>query len=165
MRKLADFGLAKLEDRSLDETRTGTKGILGTTAYMSPEQATGGDTDARSDIFSFGVVLYEMLAGKRPFDGNSSPGIIQKILMQQPPPLSDDIPPAVRNIVEKALEKEPVDRYQAMREMVVDLRRVARRGDTVSDVSRPAPDIAPRSRWWIPAIALLVILDVIRRSS
>jgi hypothetical protein len=52
-----------------------------------------------------------------------------------------------------------------MREMVVDLRRVARRGDTVSDVSRPAPDIAPRSRWWIPAIALLVILDVIRRSS
>jgi serine/threonine-protein kinase len=57
------------------------------------------------------VVLYEMLAGKRPFDGNSSPGIIQKILMQQPPPLSDAIPPALRNIVEKALEKKPADRY------------------------------------------------------
>jgi serine/threonine protein kinase len=112
------------EDSSLDETRTGTKGILGTTAYMSPEQATGGDSDARSDIFSFGVVLYEMFAGKRPFDGNSPPDIIQKILMQPPPPLSDAIPPALRNIVEKALEKEPADRYQSMREMVVDLRRV-----------------------------------------
>src|SRR5262249_23200032 len=89
------------------------------------------------------------------------PDIIQKILMQPPPPLSDAIPPVLRNIVEKALEKEPADRYQSMRDMVVDLRRVTRRADTVSDISRPAPDIAPRSRWWIPAIALLVIAVVV----
>jgi serine/threonine protein kinase len=159
--KLADFGLAKLEDTPSDETSTRTGAIVGTTAYMSPEQATGGNCDARSDIFSFGVVLYELLAGKRPFDGKSSSETVQKILQTQPPPLSGAIPSGLRNIIEKSLEKEPADRYQSVREMVVDLRRVGRRAETSADIPvQMVPTAAPSRRWWIPAVAILAIAVV-----
>jgi eukaryotic-like serine/threonine-protein kinase len=164
--KLADFGLAKLQDNSpADEMPTRSGAILGTTAYMSPEQATGGKCDSRSDIFSMGVVFYEVLSGKRPFEGASSPEVVRNIIHQQPPALPDSIPAALRNVVEKALEKEPADRYQSLRDMVVDLRRIARRTDSGREVA-PATVAAPadatrRLRWWIPAAVLLVAAAVV----
>src|SRR6202035_4014578 len=131
--KLADFGLAKLtEVRESDATRTLTEDhtrpgvVLGTVAYMSPEQASGKPLDARSDIFAFGVVLYELLAGRRPFAGSTGLEVLQTIIHGAPEPLAPTIPPALRALVEKTLEKDPAERYQTMRDMVVDLRRLAR---------------------------------------
>ena len=100
--------------------------IVGTIAYMSPEQAAGQPVDARSDLFSFGVVLYELLAGRRPFDGATDLERLQALISQPAPSLSDaspDLPAELRNIVEKALEKDPAERYQTARELVIDLRR------------------------------------------
>ncbi len=129
--KLADFGLAKLVENPADDpTRTPTEtctrpGVLiGTIAYMSPEQASGKPLDARSDIFSFGVVLYEMLAGRRPFEGATPLETLQTIIHAAPLPLPMDVPAPLRDVVEKALEKDPAQRRQSMREMVVDLRRL-----------------------------------------
>jgi len=152
--KLADFGLAKLtqndQSHEIDATRTLTEGhtrpgvVVGTIAYMSPEQASGNALDARSDIFSFGIVLYELLSGKRPFGGATELEVLKTIIHGQPEPLTADVPQPVRGVVEKALEKDPAERYQSMREMVVDLRRVARFfGETTATVLpksvRPAP--------------------------
>ena len=128
--KLADFGLAKLaENGRIDLAARSPEGptrpglILGTIAYMSPEQASGQPLDSRSDIFSFGVVLYEMFSGKRPFGGRTDLEVLKTIMDGELPPLSEEVPEAYRNVVEKALEKSPAERYQSMREMVVDLRR------------------------------------------
>jgi len=145
--KLADFGLAKMEEppSASDDTVTRTGVVLGTTAYMSPEQAMGRKCDARSDIFSLGVVLYELLSGRRPFSGASSPEILNQIIHQDPAPLAPAIPAALRSIVEKAMEKSPEDRYQSAREVAVDLRRVARRADSAAEPSITAPAV-PLSR-------------------
>ncbi len=154
--KLVDFGLAKvLEPASADgETRTvsalATRAgvIMGTVAYMSPEQAAGKPVDARSDIFAFGVVLHELLSGERPFTGPSDIETLHAILHSQPRTLN--APYELRPIVEKALEKDPAERYQSMREVVVDLKRAQRMktGETfVETASHPAP----RRRWWIAA--------------
>ena len=112
--KLADFGLAKLtEQTGTDATKTLTEGqtrpgmVVGTVAYMSPEQASGNPLDARSDIFSFGVVLYELLAGKRPFAGATELEVLKTIIHGEPEPLSAEVPQPVRGVVEKALEKDP----------------------------------------------------------
>ena len=134
--KLADFGLAKLaENGTIDLAANSPEGptrpglILGTIAYMSPEQASGQPLDSRSDIFSFGVVLYEMLSGKRPFGGRTDLEVLKTIIHGELPPLSEEVPETYRNVVEKALEKSPAERYQSMREMVVDLRRGQRSQD------------------------------------
>ena len=135
--KLSDFGLAKLWEATdnLELTRTRSAGhtrpgmIVGTIAYMSPEQAAGQPADARSDIFSFGVVLYELVAGRRPFEGATDLERLQALIGRPPPPLADsspDLPADLRNLVEKALEKDPAERYQTARELVVDLRRSTR---------------------------------------
>ena len=113
--KLADFGLAKLYEGAtsddaapaVTETRTQRGIIVGTVAYMSPEQASGHRLDARSDIFSFGVVLYEALAGQRPFTGASHPDVLHAILHRAAGPLPEEVPLPLRMIVEKALEKNP----------------------------------------------------------
>jgi serine/threonine protein kinase len=124
--KLADFGLAKLDESTPDaaaiaETHGTLPGTLvGTIPYMSPEQAAGKPLDHRSDIFSFGTVLYELLAGQRPFRGGSDLAVLQTILHQPPDPLPGDVPIALRTTVDKALEKDPGDRYQSMRELVID---------------------------------------------
>jgi serine/threonine protein kinase/tetratricopeptide (TPR) repeat protein len=150
--KLADFGLAKLweptdiltETPTLSEGRTRPGMIVGTIAYMSPEQAAGQPVDARSDIFSFGVVLYELLAGRRPFEGATDLERLQSLLSRPPPPLAEsplDLPVGLRNVIEKTLEKDPAERYQTARELVVDMRRVTRlttseRGATTDIVKR-----------------------------
>jgi Tol biopolymer transport system component/tRNA A-37 threonylcarbamoyl transferase component Bud32 len=165
--KLADFGLAKLaEGADGDLTRTFTGGrtrpgmIVGTIPYMSPEQASGKPVDARSDIFSFGVLLYEALGGRRPFTGKTDLQVLQAIQHTPAEPLGDDVPLALRSAVEKALEKDPDERYQSMRDLVVDLKRALRQ--TIAEPA-PAParkEKANRSRWkWmaIGAAALAVI--------
>src|SRR5689334_15580622 len=116
--KLADFGLARLpENADRDVTRTIAEGqtrpgaVIGTIAYMSPEQASGQNLDGRSDVFSFGVTLYEMLAGKRPFGGKTDLEVMQRLIHAAPDPLGPEIPQGLRDIVEKALEKDPAERY------------------------------------------------------
>lgn len=164
--KLADFGLAKLVEppvpaevapdeatRTLPEKHTRPGVVVGTIAYMSPEQAAGKTLDARSDIFSFGIVLYQMLAGRRPFEGATDLETLQTIIHGTPQPLPADVPAALRGVVDKALEKDPAERYQSMREMVVDLRRLIRQsGETV------APSPPPRRRLWRAAVLILVML-------
>ena len=139
--------------RTLTEKHTRPGVVVGTIAYMSPEQAAGKPLDARSDIFSFGVVLYQMLAGRRPFEGATDLETLQTIIHGTPQPLPADVPAALRGIVDKALEKDPAERYQSMREMVVDLRRLIRQsGETV------APSPPPRRRLWRAAALVLVTL-------
>jgi Tol biopolymer transport system component len=147
--KLADFGLAKLAEHSdADLTRMLTEGgtqpgmIIGTIPYMSPEQAAGQNLDHRSDIFSFGVVLYELLAGHRPFAGATNLETLQKVIHEMPPPLDEELPPALRLAVEKALAKDPAERYQSMAELVVDLRRLARQSGGARAVRQTT------TRWW-----------------
>jgi eukaryotic-like serine/threonine-protein kinase len=164
--KLADFGLAKLlesepEDdrtRSLSENRTRPGMILGTIAYMSPEQASGRPVDRRSDIFSFGVVLYEVLTGRRPFTGATDLELIQTII-HRPAALAElptDLPIGLRMALEKALEKEPAERYQSMRDLVVDLRRPLRQsGETTASATAPAPR---RHRWRLAAAVAVLAL-------
>jgi hypothetical protein len=100
--------------------------VVGTIAYMSPEQASGHPLDERSDIFCFGLVLYEMLAQCRPFTGATELELLQSIIHGLPKPLGREVPLPLQLIVGKALEKNPADRYQSMRELVVDLRRLLR---------------------------------------
>ena len=155
--KLADFGLAKLAEGSVvDLSRTLTVGqtgpgvIIGTIPYMSPEQASGNPVDARSDIFSFGVLLYEMLGGRRPFTGNTDLQVLQAVIHSPAEPLGESVPPLLRSAVEKALEKDPGERYQSMRDLVVDLRRAARQS---VDEYQPATAVndkpRPRLGKWI----------------
>jgi serine/threonine protein kinase len=150
--KLADFGLAKLAEpldvdaptRTPLDDRTRPGMVMGTIFYMSPEQATGGLVDARSDIFSFGVVLYELLARRRPFEGASESDVLRAVIQRQPRPVGDycaSAPTALRLVVEKTLAKDPADRYQTARELVVDLRRLTRQSDTfeIGDQANPVP--------------------------
>ena len=154
--KLADFGLAKpTDDARRGDSRAYTQpgALIGTAAYMSPEQIAGRALDSRSDIFSFGVVLYELLARRRPFVADTDLDIMYAIMHAPAQTLPSDVPEALRLIVDKTLEKEPAARYQSMRELVVDLRRVVRRefapaADAASSI-RPSPgarEIPPLAR-------------------
>ena len=162
--KLADFGLATLNEtmspdlatRTVSQTRPGT--IAGTIPYMSPEQAEGQPLDVRSDVFSFGVVLYELLAGRRPFEGKSDVAVFHAITHDAPPSLPGELPHALRLIVEKALEKDPADRYQSMRELVVDLRKLVRQ--SVPDTVAPRPPRMSRWNWAAGGIAGLLVAGV-----
>jgi serine/threonine-protein kinase len=123
--KVVDFGLAKLAGQ-VKLTREGT--TVGTVAYMSPEQAKGEAVDQRTDIWSLGVVLYEMLSGVLPFKGDYEQTLIHSILQQEPERLGKlrkDLPAGLENIVFKALSKNPADRYQSMDELLEDLQSVA----------------------------------------
>jgi len=120
--KITDFGLARLGN---SETRTEEGTLLGTVPYMSPEQGRGMDLDARSDIFSFGVVLFEMVTGKLPFQNPHETALHPDFLSQPAPPLRqfrNDAPAALNALIAKALEKRREDRYQSMDEMLADLR-------------------------------------------
>ena len=142
--KVLDFGLAKLtgplatntgseSENSGPTTRLGqetvTGVVLGTVSYMSPEQALGQSVDSRSDIFSLGVVTYEMLTGRLPFTGDSATEVIDKIVNREPPAIARfnySVPHELERIIRKSIEKNPDYRYQAVREMYIDLRNLRR---------------------------------------
>jgi serine/threonine protein kinase len=121
--KIMDFGLAKLQGgRSLTETRT----TLGTVAYMSPEQARGEKVDHRTDIWSLGVVLYEMLTGGLPFKGDREASILYSVVHEEPKPLKEmkpGLPQEIEQIVSLALKKKPESRYSSALEMLEDLKK------------------------------------------
>jgi serine/threonine protein kinase/Tol biopolymer transport system component len=161
--KLADFGLARLQEQADPEGIANTLAeghsipgmLVGTIRYMSPEQASGAAVDSRSDIFSFGVALYETLSGEHPFTGATDLEVLQNVLHATPRPLPQAVPAELRSIVEKALERDPADRYQSMRELVVDLRRIGRQ----KVVEHPPLAVAaPKRYFWSPwtLLALLV---------
>ena len=136
--KIVDFGLAKLADQTR-MTRTGT--TVGTLSYMSPEQARGEDVDARSDVFSSGVVFYELLTGKLPFRGDRDGAVIYAILHADPEPLASlrsDLPQDVQQVIDKALAKECAERYQSAADMLQDLEHL-REGRRVQLRGRCAP--------------------------
>ena len=166
--KVIDFGIAKLiepaaaeslETKSLHDTASGV--VIGTITYMSPEQARGAKVDYRSDIFSFGVLLYEMLAGRPPFEGKSGIDTASAILNNPAPPLpalGPSVPPDatadIQRIVEKCLAKEPASRYQGMRDLVVDLKAARRRLESASHTA-PLIAVRPARRWLLPAAATI----------
>jgi serine/threonine protein kinase/Tfp pilus assembly protein PilF len=146
--KVLDFGIAKLTEQrpvpDLDEvgttavlqTRPGL--VLGTARYMSPEQARGQTVDARSDIWSLGVVIYEMIAGIPPFSGETPSDCVASILTKEPPPLSgvlSDVPLTLESILQKALRKNSDERYQTIKEMLADVRNL--KGELEAEGSSP----------------------------
>jgi Tol biopolymer transport system component len=153
--KLLDFGLAKLSGQS-GITRTGM--ALGTAAYMSPEQARGGTVDHRTDIWSFGVVLHQMVTGEPAFRGDAPPAVVYAILNEHPPPLSSlrsGVPLEIERIVDRCLEKNPADRYQTVVDLVADLGRIKRALESSKTYAIPARTsrvarIRTRPRWWLP---------------
>ena len=154
--KILDFGLAKLAPAGpahQAQTQTASGMALGTPAYMSPEQVRGQPADHRSDIFALGAVLYEMLAGRRPFLGETSVETMNGILKQEPPPIAS-VSPQLDQIVRHCLEKEPAHRYQSARDLGFQLR-------VVRHPSSPGPVITPaasRGRRAVLAIIALVSL-------
>lgn len=133
--KVLDFGLAKLtenkqasvsaEEALTKQVRTGSGVIMGTAGYMSPEQARGKSVDTRSDIFSLGAVIYEMVTGHKPFDGETPSDVLAAILKSEPAPLSvffADAPPELARIVSKMLRKNREERYQAVGDLLLDLK-------------------------------------------
>jgi serine/threonine protein kinase/class 3 adenylate cyclase len=150
--KILDFGLAKMietnESESHDSFKTMDGRVTGTIKYMSPEQALGADLDPRTDIFSTGVVLYEMAAGVPPFSGTSPSVVMAKILNQPPPPLADynpNLPPALEKLIAKCLEKNRENRYQSASALLQDLRTIKKEIDRSPDlgatvVMQPAKD-------------------------
>jgi serine/threonine protein kinase/tetratricopeptide (TPR) repeat protein len=137
--KIIDFGLAKAAERSI-LTKSGT--TLGTVPYMSPEQAQGNKVDNRTDIWSLGVVMYEMITGQRPFKSEYETALVYSIINEEPEPvtgLRSGIPLDLEKIIGKCMEKNPEDRYKHSDEIIVDLRKVERHltSNMRSGISRP----------------------------
>ena len=157
--KVLDFGLAKLVETQAPSTNSGARTIakadtdpgtvMGTAAYMSPEQARGQIVDARTDIFSLGVVIYEMITGRAPFEGETASHVIVSILEKEPAPLtrsSPDTPGELERIVTKALAKDKDERYQTVKDLLIDLKRLKQRRDVDAEIERSiSPDTFSRS--------------------
>jgi Tol biopolymer transport system component/predicted Ser/Thr protein kinase len=175
--KVMDFGLAKLKG-SLKLTKTSS--TVGTLSYMAPEQIEGKDVDARSDIFSFGVVLYEMLTGHLPFRGEHDAAMMYSILNEEPEPVQEsrpDISSDFIHIIDRALDKDPEDRYQTVHDMVIDLRRLKKTttrvirtlavgapSEAAGEPSGATPEQRPRPRKRriviLSAVGLMVLIVV-----
>ena len=173
--KVLDFGLAKLTETNSEdsiETRS-TKDyspphteegvILGTAGYMSPEQAEGKSTDARSDIFSFGVVLYEMLSGRRAFQGENQMRTVAKVLREEPPPLHESmegIPPELERLVARCLRKDPERRLRSMADLKValqELKEESESGRLATGTLAANSTSASKRQWWLVAVVIGVI--------
>jgi serine/threonine protein kinase/tetratricopeptide (TPR) repeat protein len=169
--RVMDFGLAKITDAGESdsgETRFNltTTGVpIGTTAYMSPEQARGEHVDARSDVFSLGVIFYEMITGHRPFPGANPADTVTSILTHTPPPVTrarPEAPDDLQRIVSKALRKDRDERYQTARDMLADLRTLRR--EVVSGSMRIADESSAakqRLRPWVVAVAVILAVTAI----
>ena len=176
--KVLDFGLAKLVAAPIDvsglttvaaDPITGEGRILGTVAYMSPEQAQGQPIDARSDLFSLGVMLFEMATGQRPFSGETSMSVISSILKDTPKSVSDlnaALPRDLGRIVRRALTKDPERRYQTAKDLRNDLEELKASLDS-GELDAPASAATPRAarrRPWL-ATAVVVIVAAIASAS
>ncbi len=165
--KLLDFGIAKIaetttasEDATVRMALTGNNEMVGTLFYMSPEQlqaqGNGQPVDARSDIFSFGIVLYEMLTGKRPFAGSSPATVIAAILERPAPSITEVAPAALDRLLQRCLAKDPDDRWQSARDLKAELEWIASSsGQTLSVSSTPAPRF---QRYWMAAAAMAILI-------
>lgn len=183
--KVLDFGLAKLTESSrtpggsafdptgitkkIVDTDPGV--VMGTVSYMSPEQARGLPVDSRTDIFSFGVVMYEMIAGRVPFEGASFGDVISGILAKRPMSLArfaPDVPRELERIVSKALAKDRDERYQTSKDLLIDLKRLKQRLDVEAEIEHSAPHdwvretaIAPKSGGQALPVPDTVTLDAV----
>jgi TolB-like protein/Tfp pilus assembly protein PilF len=134
--KLLDFGLAKLASGNSDVTRSIAGAVIGTAAYMAPEQAEGRPLDARSDIFSFGAVVYELITGRRAFPGDSMASVLTSVLRDDPGPLGTVAPPGLESILMRCLRKRAADRFQEMRDVRIAL-------EALRTPTQPVPVQAP----------------------
>jgi serine/threonine protein kinase/Tfp pilus assembly protein PilF len=172
--KVLDFGLAKLsgapeaaasapDGATLDGNLTSPGTTVGTVAYMSPEQARGEELDRRSDLFSFGAVLYEMATGRMAFNGNTSALMFDAILHKDPTApvrLNSELPAELERIISKSLEKDPALRYQSAADLLSDLKRLRRDSSSarVGVAASPPEQTASRSFPWKWVVAALVVL-------
>jgi serine/threonine protein kinase len=170
--KVLDFGLAKLREHDPNAAETvprvqditGEGSILGTVAYMSPEQAEGRTVDARSDIFSLGVLVYEMAVGERPFKGDTSLSVLSAILRDTPRPLLEvnpSLPRELARVVRRCLAKDPDERYQStadLRSDLDDLRQASHAGELRLPASIVGPSKAASGRWALAAGLALAAL-------
>ncbi len=169
--KVLDFGLAKLTQPIIEEQSevasstalpTGEGRIIGTPAYMSPEQAEGKPVDARSDIFSFGSVLYELVTGRRAFEGNTAASIVSEILKGEPQPFPSGIPQELGKIITRCLRKDPARRFQHMGDVKValeDLKEESVSGALDQALSRAKPGKRLLIRWATVTIALILMIS------
>ena len=184
--KVTDFGIARVTATA--ETVAQTAAVLGTASYLSPEQAQGQPVDVRSDIYSLGCVLFEMVTGRPPFPGDSPVTVASKHVLEQPTPpsqINGDVSPDLDAVILRALAKNPANRYQSATEMREDLERVKRGHPVEATPLLPAgigttqvihrdqpaqtavlPPTGPReeeerSRWWIPVLVTLLILGLL----
>ena len=157
--KVADFGIAHMDDGGDQRTQVGA--VLGTPQYMSPEQAKGEKLDGRSDLFSAGIVLYQMLAGERPFRGDSLVAVATRIATEEPTPLASkrpEVPASLRRVVDRCLAKQPTQRYQTGNELAEALTKVlAELNESALENDRPR--IVPlRIKW---ALMMSIIVAVV----
>jgi serine/threonine-protein kinase len=181
--KVTDFGIARVISGA--DTLAQTAAVLGTASYLSPEQAQSQPVDQRSDIYSLGVALYEMVTGRPPFSGDSPVMVASKHVLEQPTPPSKvnaDVSPELEAVIMKAMAKNPDNRYQDADEMKADLerarlgqgvqatpllpesartQRIAPTGPPTAVLPPVAPGDGERRRWWIPALIILLILAVL----
>jgi eukaryotic-like serine/threonine-protein kinase len=165
--KLLDFGLAKLTERAKDPNATLTERpltdpgtIVGTVPYMSPEQIEGKPLDARSDVFSFGAVLYEAVTGRRAFQGHSKPSTMSAVLRDQPPPLSADggVPRELESLIHRCLRKDPDRRIQSMRDVKVILEDLKEESESGVTATRAQASGVRSSRIVMAGAAVLILL-------
>jgi len=168
--KILDFGLAKFTRPEADssgneptqQVATDAGTVMGTVGYMSPEQVRGKPADARSDIFAFGAILYEMLSGKRAFHGDSTADTMSAILKEDPPDLAEtnrNVSPALERIVRHCLEKNPSERFQSARDVAFNLEALSDISNTSRGGVRAMPEETPSvRRWLLPVLAGLLVL-------
>ena len=158
--KITDFGIARIEDTA-EHLRTQAGEVLGTPAYMAPEQVLSEPVDGRSDIFSLGIILYELCAGERPFRGDSLGAVFQAITQATPVPLSErnpEIPAALAEVVERCLRRNPADRFQSGEELAAALRGCIRKESPAEPATKDLPGAARKGTpGWVFAVGLAVL--------
>jgi serine/threonine protein kinase/tetratricopeptide (TPR) repeat protein len=168
--KVLDFGLARVQEEVSPDAETGTLTpagtqagtIMGTLGYMAPEQVRGKPADHRSDIFALGCVLYEMVAGRRAFGGDTAPDTMAAILKEDPPQLSSTgvtLPADLERVIHRCLEKRPQARFQSAADLAYSLKAIAT--SPAVPMATPTGEVRPTTRrWWPVAVAVVVLVTV-----